>query len=134
MVDPGNRLVANTLEAEWNDKLRVLAKARDDREREIREDRVALDEKVRKRLVVMTTDFKKLWGDPTLPNRERKRLLAHIIEDVTLIKLASEGTTKIHVRLETSPGLSMDVLPNTGSGSARCGSGRRRSRPGAREP
>jgi len=46
----------------------------------------------------MTTDFKKLWADPTLPNRERKRLLAHIIEDVTLVKLASEGTTKIHVR------------------------------------
>ena len=100
MVDPGNRLVANTLEAEWNDKLRVLAEARDDREREIREDRVALDEKVRNRLVVMTTDFKKLWGDPTLPNRERKRLLAHIVEDVTLIKLTSEGTTKIHVRFK----------------------------------
>ena len=100
MVDPGNRLVVNTLEPEWNDKLRVLAKARDDREREIREDHVSLDEKVRKRFVVMTTDFKKLWGDPTLPNRERKRLLAHIIEDVTLIKLPSEGTTKIHVRFK----------------------------------
>jgi DNA invertase Pin-like site-specific DNA recombinase len=100
MVDPGNRLVANTLEAEWNDKLRALAKARDDRERERREDRVVLDETVRERLVAMTTDFKKLWADPTLPNRERKRLLAHIIEDVTLTKLASEGTTKIHVRFK----------------------------------
>ena len=86
MVDPGNRLVVNTLEPEWNDKLRVLAKARDDREREIREDHVSLDEKVRKRFVVMTTDFKKLWADPTLPNRERKRLLAHIIEDVGLTR------------------------------------------------
>lgn len=100
MVDPGNRLVANTLEAEWNDKLRILAKARDDVERERRDDRLALDQAVRERLVAMTTDFKKLWADPTLPNRERKRLLAHIIEDVTLIKLASEGTTKIHVRFK----------------------------------
>jgi DNA invertase Pin-like site-specific DNA recombinase len=98
MVDPSNRLVADTLEAEWNDKLRVLAKARDDRERERREDRLVLDEAVRERLVAMTTDFKKLWAAPTLPNRERKRLLAHIIEDVTLIKLVSEGTTKLHVR------------------------------------
>jgi len=100
MVDPGNRLVANTLEAEWNDKLRALAKARDDRERERREDRVVLDETIRRRLVAMTTDFKKLWADPTLPNRDRKRLLAHIIEDVTLTKVPSEGTTKIHVRFK----------------------------------
>src|SRR6201988_3060873 len=33
LVDPNNRLVADTLEGEWNDKLRVLAKAREDRER-----------------------------------------------------------------------------------------------------
>ena len=33
LVDPGNRLVADTLEAEWNDKLRVLAQAREERER-----------------------------------------------------------------------------------------------------
>ena len=30
LVDPNNRLVADTLEAEWNDKLRVLAQAREE--------------------------------------------------------------------------------------------------------
>jgi hypothetical protein len=39
-------------------------------------------------------------SDPSLPNRERKRLLAYIIEDVTLVKLAVEGTTRIHVRFK----------------------------------
>ena len=48
----------------------------------------------------MTTDFKTLWRDQSLPNRERKRLLAHIIEDVTLVKLPEEGTTRIHVRFK----------------------------------
>ncbi len=38
LVDPSNRLVADTLEAEWNDKLRALAKAREERERGRRED------------------------------------------------------------------------------------------------
>jgi len=98
MVDPQNRLVADTLEAEWNDKLRALAKAREDREREQREDRLVVDEAIRERLFAMTTDFKKLWAEPSTPNRERKRMLAHVIEDVTLIKLPAEGTTKIHVR------------------------------------
>jgi hypothetical protein len=48
----------------------------------------------------MTTDFKTLWRDPSLPNRERKRLLAYIIEDITLVKLPTEGTTRIHVRFK----------------------------------
>jgi len=100
LVDPNNRLVADTLEREWNDKLRAVAKAQEERERERQKDRVAVDEAIRDRLVAMTTDFKTLWHDPSLPNRERKRLLAYIIEDVTLVKLPAEGTTRIHVRFK----------------------------------
>jgi DNA invertase Pin-like site-specific DNA recombinase len=100
LVDPGNRLVADTLEGEWNDKLRALAKAQEDRRLARQEDQLVLDEAIRNRLIAMTTDFKTLWRDPALPNRERKRLLAYIIEDVTLIKLPAEGTTRIHVRFK----------------------------------
>ena len=100
LVDPSNRLVADTLEGEWNDKLRALAKAREERERGRKEDQLVLDDAIRERLMAMTTDFQKLWTDPGAPNRERKRLLAHIIEDVTLIKLPAEGITKIHVRFK----------------------------------
>lgn len=98
MVDPANRLVADTLEADWNEKLRALAKARDERERARREDRIAIDDAIRERLVAMTTDFTRLWSDPLTPNRERKRMLAYLVEDVTLVKLSGDGTTKIHVR------------------------------------
>src|SRR6476659_8582025 len=100
LVDPSNRLVADTLEREWNEKLRVLAETREERERARQQDHVVLDEAVRQRLVAMTTDFRKLWGDPDTANRERKRLLAYIIEDATLIKIPAEGTTKIHVRFK----------------------------------
>jgi DNA invertase Pin-like site-specific DNA recombinase len=98
LVDPNNRLVADTLESQWNASLRALAAAQEERERGRRDDRLALDEAIRERLIAMTIDFKTLWRDPGLPNRERKRLLAYIIEDVTLIKFPAEGTTKIHVR------------------------------------
>ena len=100
LVDPNNRLVADTLEGEWNEKLRVLSKAREDRERAREQDQVTLDEAVRERLIAMTVDFNKLWVDPDTPNRERKRLLAHIIEDVTLIKMPAEGITKVHIRFK----------------------------------
>jgi len=100
MVDPNNRLVADTLEAEWNDKLRVLAAAREERERHQHDDQIAIDETLRQRLVAMTTDFQRLWADPSTANRERKRMLAHIIEDATLLKLPKEGLIKIHVRFK----------------------------------
>lgn len=98
MVDPANRLVADTLESDWNEKLRALAKAQEQRESARREERMALDDAIRDRLVAMTTDFQRLWSDPSTPRRERKRMLAHLIEDVTLLKLPAEGTTKVHVR------------------------------------
>ncbi len=98
MVDPANRLVADTLESDWNEKLRALAKARDERERARTADRIALDDAIRERLVAMTTDFTRVWSDPSTPNRERKRMLAHLVEDTTLVKLPDEGTTRIHVR------------------------------------
>jgi hypothetical protein len=100
LVDPGNRLVASTLEAVWNDKLRALAQAREERERARQRDQLLLDDAIRQRLITMTTDFKKIWNDPDTSNRERKRLLAYIIEDVTLIKFPEEGTTRIHVRFK----------------------------------
>lgn len=97
-VDPANRLVAATLEADWNDKLRVLAEAQEDRERHIAKEQVTFDEVVRERLITMTSDFQQLWADPATPNRERKRLLSYLVEDVTLVKLPDEGISKIHVR------------------------------------
>jgi DNA invertase Pin-like site-specific DNA recombinase len=100
LVDPNNRLVADALEGEWNDKLRMLANAREERERAREHEQFILDKAVHERLVAMTADFGKLWTNPDTANRERKRLLAHIIEDVTLIKLPAEGVTKVHVRFK----------------------------------
>jgi hypothetical protein len=100
LVDSANRLVADTLEGEWNDKLHALAQAREERQRARQQDQFLLDDAIRQRLVMMTTDFRTLWNDPTAPNRERKRLLAYIIEDATLIKLPAEGITRIHVRFK----------------------------------
>ena len=55
---------------------------------------------MRDQLVAMTADFNRLWADPGTPNRERKRMLDLIIEDATLVRLPSEGTTKVHVRFK----------------------------------
>jgi len=116
LVDPGNRLVADTLEAEWNNKLRALAQAREERERSRQNDQHLLDDALRQRLLTMTKDFKKLWSDPATLNRERKRLLSCIIEDATLIKLPAEGITKVHIHFKGGKTETLTTLNPKSSG------------------
>ena len=85
-VDPANRLVADSLEADWNAKLRALGAAHETYQRQRDADRLALDPNARQRLLGLATDFPAIWGDPNTPQRERKRMLGLLIEDVTLIK------------------------------------------------
>ncbi len=85
-VDPAHRLVADSLEADWNAKLRALAEAQEDYQRRRAADRLVVDEQERQRILALATDFPAVWRDPKTPQRERKRMLALLIEDVTLIR------------------------------------------------
>ena len=85
-VDPSNRLVADSLEADWNEKLRALETDREEYERGCREDLQGFDERQRERILSLASDFPALWNDATTPHRERKRMAALLIEDVTLVK------------------------------------------------
>ncbi len=96
-VDPNNRLVADSLEADWNEKLRALTQAQEQYEQQCQADRVVFDEQSKARVLSLATDFPKLWRDPQTPDRERKRMVRLLIEDVTLIK-AKQITA--HVRFK----------------------------------
>lgn len=96
-VHPDNRLVADTLEAEWNGKLRSMTAAKEEYERRRQADRLVLDEEKRVRVMALATDFPRLWDDRNTPQRERKRMVRLLIEDVTLIK--GEQIT-VHVRFK----------------------------------
>jgi DNA invertase Pin-like site-specific DNA recombinase len=85
-VDPANRLVADSLEADWNAKLKALTEAQEEYQRRRATDRLAVDDAERKRILDLATDFPAVWTDPKTPQRERKRMLGLLIEDVTLIK------------------------------------------------
>ena len=85
-VDPAHRLVAGSLEADWNAKLRALADAQDEYERQRAADRVVVDDAMRQRVLALATDFPAVWRNPDTPQPERKRMLNLLVEDVTLIK------------------------------------------------
>ena len=94
-VDPANRLVADSLEADWNAKLRALVDAQEEYERQRTADRLVVDEEERQRIFALATDFPAVWRDPNTPQRERKRMLGLLVDDVTLIK---QRQVTAHVR------------------------------------
>jgi hypothetical protein len=96
-VDPDNRLVADSLEAEWNSKLRNLSEARQERERQREQDRKVLSEPQRAAILALATDFPALWRDPKTPDRERKRMIRLLLEDITLLR---DEQITLHIRFK----------------------------------
>jgi DNA invertase Pin-like site-specific DNA recombinase len=94
-VDPNNRLVASTLEAEWNAALRALQEAQQEYERHCQTDRLLINDAVREQIMALATDLPRVWNDPYTTDHDRKRLLRLLVEDVTLIKTHA---ITIHVR------------------------------------
>lgn len=94
-VDPDNRLVADALEAEWNDRLRQLDTLQREHERQQQADQTLLDEPARRRVVELAQDFPRVWNDPRTSALQRKKMLALMIEDVTLI---SGPKIAVHIR------------------------------------
>jgi DNA invertase Pin-like site-specific DNA recombinase len=85
-VDPDNRLVAAVLEAEWNAKLRALAEARAAAEQQHQQDQARLSATERETMLALPQEFTRFWHDPRTAERERKRVVRLLIEDVTVQK------------------------------------------------
>lgn len=83
-VDPNNRLVADTLETQWNDKLRLLAQAKEECEKQRRLDAQRLTDEQKAQVLALASDFPRMWNDPKTPDRDRKRMARLLLEDVTL--------------------------------------------------
>jgi len=96
-VDPDNRLVADSLEAEWNSKLRTLTETQQNREHQREQDRKILSDPQRAAILSLAADFPRLWRDPNTPDRERKRMIRLLLEDVTLVR--GEDIT-LHIRFK----------------------------------
>ena len=85
-VDPENRLVADSLEADWNQKLRALADAQQEYEQRREQDRRLFNDEQRSAILALAQAFLRLWKDPTTEDRDRKRMIRLLVEDVTMIR------------------------------------------------
>lgn len=105
-VDPDNRLVADTLEADWNERLRRLDTLQQEHEQQRKADQGLLSDEARLRILALSSDFPRVWNDPRTAPVERKRMVALLIEDVTLIKAEKIA---IHVRFRGGRTTSLSV-------------------------
>ena len=87
-VDPENRLVADTLEADWNNKLRAVKASHEEYERQREKDLSVVGEKEKKEIIALATDFPRLWNNPKTSYQDKKRIVRYLIEDVTVTKAA----------------------------------------------
>jgi hypothetical protein len=94
-VDPENRMVADSLETEWNGKLRSLEAAQAKYEADMKKQAVAVTEEQRRAVMAIATDFPRLWSLPTTTFQERKRIVRLLVEDVTLRK---DKELHVHIR------------------------------------
>src|SRR5450631_537170 len=74
-VDPDNRLVADSLEAQWNETLRALSDAHEEYARRREQDARTLTNEQHSAILALASDFPRLWNDPATPDRERKRMI-----------------------------------------------------------
>jgi DNA invertase Pin-like site-specific DNA recombinase len=104
--DPNHRLVADALEADWNEQLRRLETLQQEQERQRQADQGLLSDMARARILALAKDFPRVWNDPRTEQRERKRMLALLVDDVTLLK---GDEIAIHVRFRGGQSTSLTV-------------------------
>jgi hypothetical protein len=83
--DPDNRLVADSLEAEWNLALRAQTAAQEIYDKQSQA-LTGISDAQRASILALARDFPRLWNDPHTADRERKRMARLLIADVTLLK------------------------------------------------
>jgi hypothetical protein len=96
-VDPANRLVADTLEADWNTALRARNQAREAYDQARQQHLRQLTDAQEARIQQLATDLPAIWNDPATPARERKRIARLLLTDVTVTR--TSHTITAHVRL-----------------------------------
>ena len=96
-VDPANRLVADTLEADWNTALRALGDAQAAYDKAREQHNGTLTPAQKDRIAQLVTDLPGIWNDPATPMRERKRIARLLLTDVTVTR--TSDTITAHIRL-----------------------------------
>jgi DNA invertase Pin-like site-specific DNA recombinase len=107
-VDPDNRVVARTLEREWNEKLGELESLEREHQQVLRREKVELTSQDRARLLELAKDLSYVWYARSTTNAERKNLLRILVREVALspVEVPEHG---IHIQVLWQTGTCSDL-------------------------
>jgi len=116
-VDPENRLVARSLERDWNAKLTEIERLERDYATQPRLTACLTTPEERQRILALAQDLPTIWQAPTTTQVERKQLLRFLVKDVSLNK----HKTGIHIaiRWQTEALTELDIARPKSSPEAR---------------
>lgn len=107
-VDPENRLVARTLEQDWNDKLAEVERLAREYATLPQPTACLATPQERQRILALAKDLPVLWHAETTTHADRKQLLRFLIKDVTLTR--RETTFHIGIRWQTEALSELEVI------------------------
>ncbi|HEU4408215.1 MAG TPA: recombinase family protein [Polyangiaceae bacterium] len=100
-VDPENRTVARTLEAQWEQALRVLRELEAEQRALLERLRLTLTDADRARIDALSADVPALWSAATTSPAQRKTMLRVLVEYVCLRPLESGAGIGVKVQWRT---------------------------------
>jgi DNA invertase Pin-like site-specific DNA recombinase len=106
-VDPENRLVARSLERDWNEKLTALDRLEREYAAHPIPESLIVTTAERAQILTLAQDVPLVWYAPTTTAAERKQLLRLLIKDVTLLKQPT--TIAIAVRWQTEACSTLEI-------------------------
>ena len=83
-VDPSNRLVAATLERQWEDALRTERGVKEEYDRHCRQTLPQLSADDETRIAALASDIPTLWHSSTTTNADRKAIVRCVVERVVV--------------------------------------------------
>jgi len=98
-VDPDNRLVARSLERDWNAKLTEVEQLQREHAALPKPAALLITPQERERILALAQNIPAVWHASTTSQAERKQLLRYLIKDVTLTK--REQMIEVRIRWQT---------------------------------
>jgi len=97
-VDPGNRLIAGTLEQRWNDAMQRLLELEAELANFERQTLRTITAEQKRQILQLGSDFPRLWTAQTTAARDRKRMLRLLIRDITVTKGQEPKLLQLNIR------------------------------------
>jgi hypothetical protein len=100
-VEPENRLVARSLERQWEEKLRAVEAVEKEYQAWSYNRLASITEADREAIVALGSDFPALWLAPTTTSAERKQMLRLVIRDVIVDGKRAQGQVWFQINWQT---------------------------------